>query len=469
MRNPSAIPSPVASLADILDRKSLVLDIACMLQAEPAAFAALIEREDVDGLLSILSPTYGLSGIPIDFGLVQEAVKAVAKGSFLFAPRIHPLVARVARLLLTREQWWKRSAGVLGALVLSLLLILISVHFVRQARYDDWAGNVAASGRIASDLRQDAALYANQAAQLSGTPAGMRIHAQAALALLATANHALNGLYVNSDDPASLRATYYSTEGSAKTLLNEEVTAIRAIRGELRRAQSEISLAQQIRDLAQKWSRTDVPADLPGGLSTTWQTVAQSLRAGLNTGDINAVQAADHRLTFIHASGRDEVAAAASIQTMPETARASATFLLASIDEDVDSNNASRVTQTMAAFHALQARIGLDYTVKLIVSPGMKSGVERAIQGVGSSPKYYLLAQAIDPSGKPVAVPVVDTETQVAQSVEDFGIEVSKDVFEAIRSRKEAGEKSITLGVKPAGYADPVYNIPVLTGTITHW
>jgi len=469
MRTFNDTPKLEPTLFLMIDRKSLVLDVACTIQSLTQDVRSLVKTEGAEGITSIITGSYARAGIRIETSHVTEALDAIERGSFLFSPRIHPVVAKLVRLVLTRDSWWKKTSRVAGGIGLSLLLLLIVLHFVHAARYRAWSSDVASSAQLAVAMRQEANLYAYQAGQLGGTPDGMRIHARAALDAVSDATKSLNHLYVSSTDPDALRASYEASTVDAKTAIASDKAELVSTRSELARAKSEISLAQQLLEMSQKWGQLSVPADLPGELSPAWQNVANSLQAGLRSGDINAVQKSDQRLTFIHAAGSELARDQNFIQSVPAAGQASASVLLDAIFESVQAGNQQLTDQRLGQFKVMEDQIPLAYTVKLIVAKNMKSGVVRKSSAAGASTRFYLLAQAIDGHGQPMSIPVYNTETNTSESVQDFGIEVPKDVFDEIESRKLAGAANVLLGTKATGTVQPDYNIPVLAGTITHW
>ena len=469
MTNPTPNQEERFNLNDMIDRLSLVIDIACTIQHRRNDLSELIASGDIDSILAILSPKYTISGLAIDTSLVTQSLNTIAKAGWVFQPHLNPIVARIAQLLLIRRSWAAKAYKVGGAALGSLVVILLCVHFIQGARYASWVKDVSTTGATASALRQDAELCARQAAQISGTPAGARLHAVAALAAVGEVDHDLSQLQVFSDDPAALESAYESSHGDTRKIVADDNLKIDDAKAQLQRAKSEVALAQQVLEFAQKWSSTTSPVDLPLGLSATWVNVTNTLRADITSGDLSSITKADERLAFILSAAHQEADALAIVKVLPDSAREQATLQVSGIDDDVAANDPAAVALIMSKIHVMQSQTDLSYTVQLIVKPGMKSGVERAIAGQSSTARYYLLAQAVDGSGKPLAVPVVDSETNAAQSVQDFGVEVAKDVYDAIAARKAAGESSISLGHKATGSASPTYDIPVLPGLITHW
>ena len=135
MTNPTPNQEERFNLNDMIDRLSLVIDIACTIQHRRNDLSELIASGDIDSILAILSPKYTISGLAIDTSLVTQSLNTIAKAGWVFQPHLNPIVARIAQLLLIRRSWAAKAYKVGGAALGSLVVILLCVHFIQGARY----------------------------------------------------------------------------------------------------------------------------------------------------------------------------------------------------------------------------------------------------------------------------------------------------------------------------------------------
>lgn len=455
-------------LSDI-DQFALVLDIACAIESSRNAMDLLIARHDTAPIYDALAPRYREVGAAIDPDHVADAMHLLARVPFAFHPKVRPGLARLSRTLLNRKRWLPRILKYAAIGSVALILAGLAIHVVGGIRYRSWVDQVTATGVAASSLRQEAGLLAQQAAAVDSYPAGARRHAEAALAAISEATDQINELHIWSADPAAIRSAFIGSNGDTAILLAADSKSLSAARTDVQRAHSELLVAQQIGQYAQTWRDLALPVDLPAGIAPAWLRGAAAMRASLASGDLDAISRADKLLDFAMSGGRDRNEAAAIASTLGEPGRTEATSLLRSLDDHIAAGNVRGATLDMARIRAMQAQMPLAYSLQLRDKPDSKSGVERAVPGVNGSAHFYLLVSAIGNDGRPVAVPVVDTESSEPHTVEDFGIEVSRDTYDAVKARKQTREQHIVLGHKEAGATQPTFNMPVLPGILAAW
>lgn len=463
---PQTAPS---SLTSVIDRAALVMDIAHDLLTRKAELGEMHRLRDVEGIRAVLSPMYADMGLSIDETHVAGAIDALSSDNLVFNPRVSAFSAYVARLILTRSAWWgtfrKRAAIVAAAVV----VVSVAAHLLGGSRYRDWAAQASETATQASALRQSAALLKQQAAGIGDNPQGAHAHALAALAAVDQAVHGYSRLHVWSEDPAAMRAAFESAGSDSKAELSQDTAVLTNMKTALHVAQSELALAQEVTQYAQTWRDASPPVDLPTSLLAAWSQSAAALRAALVTGDITAVERADKRLTSLANSGQRVVEADNLVAALPAAVQGAGRLIAQPMGDRIADGDVAGASRILADLRVMQGQVPLAYSLHLVNQAGVRSGIERAVPGRDVTHQFYLLVQATSADGQPLLVPVVDAETGVASSVATFAIQVSPDVYEAVKVRKAKGEVPIAVGHKDAGAVAPVYDFPVLAGTLTRW
>lgn len=84
---------------------------------------------------------------------------------------------------------------------------------------------------------------------------------------------------------------------------------------------------------------------------------------------------------------------------------------------------------------------------------------------------YYLIVEAVDPSGRLVEVPVTSEEDRRSDRVSRWGQRVSEAVFNGVAADKgddQIIQKSV-IGQKTAGYINLQYTVETPGGAILEW
>lgn len=134
--------------------------------------------------------------------------------------------------------------------------------------------------------------------------------------------------------------------------------------------------------------------------------------------------------------------------------------------EDYDA--ARRVRDQM---RTLLQRINETYEVRIVTGPNELSGVWRVPDINEAARNYYLIVEAVAPSGGVLTVPVLNEEDGQTRLVSKWGIRVSEETFEAVAAdkRDDGIIQSRIVGTKPVGRVTPEYRVPTAGGTITDW
>ena len=112
-----------------------------------------------------------------------------------------------------------------------------------------------------------------------------------------------------------------------------------------------------------------------------------------------------------------------------------------------------------------------EYTLQIVSRPGIPSGVWRYPADRQSARNYYLIVEAVTPSGKQLKLPITSEEDGTTRSMQVWGLRVNASVFDQVRRDKEADGMvdRKRIGYKKRGFFNPNYEISTTGGMITEW
>ena len=133
--------------------------------------------------------------------------------------------------------------------------------------------------------------------------------------------------------------------------------------------------------------------------------------------------------------------------------------------------NRPAAEKAVADLTALRDRLRAEYTLRIVNREGERSAFWRVPDINPNATNYYLIVQAIDPTGRPLTLPVTNEETGTTENVDTWGIRVPESTYRQVEADKRDDgiiERS-TLGLKEFGFLDLDYVMPVLSGAVTKW
>lgn len=127
--------------------------------------------------------------------------------------------------------------------------------------------------------------------------------------------------------------------------------------------------------------------------------------------------------------------------------------------------------QAAAALSQIVETLGLNYTLTVVNRPNVRSGVWRYSTNNRNARNYYLVVEALDPQGKPVAIPVRNEESGAVEKVELMALRVPESQYEKVKADKldNGLVDDSEVGRKSRGNLSVDYAVPVSGGFITHW
>lgn len=111
------------------------------------------------------------------------------------------------------------------------------------------------------------------------------------------------------------------------------------------------------------------------------------------------------------------------------------------------------------------------YTVRIVSRPGESSGVFRLNDDNQAVKNYYLIVEAISPSGETLPITISSEEDQVTRRVKIWGVRVPAQVYNTVAADKQDDQiiQDAIIGTKTRGTLEPIYSVNVLGGRIISW
>ncbi len=119
----------------------------------------------------------------------------------------------------------------------------------------------------------------------------------------------------------------------------------------------------------------------------------------------------------------------------------------------------------------LEARLEQQYELRIVSRPGERSGVYRLSAESPTGRNYYLIVEAIAPSGVPLALPIRNEEDGSTRRVRRWGLRVDEATYNKVAADKRDDgiiEQNV-VGAKRRGELDPQYTVATTGAAITKW
>lgn len=120
---------------------------------------------------------------------------------------------------------------------------------------------------------------------------------------------------------------------------------------------------------------------------------------------------------------------------------------------------------------ALRREIQSQYQVRVVNDPDDFTGVYREHDDLPGRQSYYLIVEAVSPTGDVLEVTVRDEEINQEVRVKRWGQRVSRTVFEGVAADKQDDMiiQDAIIGAKEPGAFEPTYSVSTPGGAITEW
>jgi hypothetical protein len=150
---------------------------------------------------------------------------------------------------------------------------------------------------------------------------------------------------------------------------------------------------------------------------------------------------------------------------------AQADRLLASAERALRDGQTTAAAGMLDELETLRARLEADYSIRVVNRAGERSGVWRIPDANRGARNYYLIVEAVGPSGQTLRVPIENEETGETERVDTWGLRVSQAVFESVAADKQDDGiiQADLVGRKKPGQLEPDYRISTTGAAITDW
>jgi len=124
-----------------------------------------------------------------------------------------------------------------------------------------------------------------------------------------------------------------------------------------------------------------------------------------------------------------------------------------------------------AEIETLNARVQVQYELRIVSRPGEQSGVWRYPTDNRSARNYYLVVEAIAPNGEALRLPVTSEEDGRTRGVRTWGLRVDEATYNSVGADKQDDGiiQNYVVGRKRAGVLDREYTVPTTGAAITDW
>lgn len=379
--------------------------------------------------------------------LTVFAAATLDQQAFAAPPPRRPLARAMATLYITRQRWRRKALISLAAIGTAAALL-----FGGQSLYQGQVERAQLRAQMAAQAARDAA----QTDLLQAEVILREMQARPVPEIVAGPLTQL------------LDALRSDVQAQTQLLSAPEI-------GVLRPSGPLLPRAQAARRQFEQWSavavqlQQDEPALHPL-LAALQEQTRNRLQRAVQQADLGAAQAALQQrdaLQGLHEGLQNRI----QLEALDDPAREAIAATEAAVAAALADADVERAGAALQAESALKRLIATPYTVHIVDRPGELSGVPRYPVDNPDAAAYYLIVEAITADGQVLVIPVLNEETQQRSTVRKFGIRVSEDAFNAVRSEKQGSGRIADrqVGSKAAGRLHPEYRIAASGGAITEW
>lgn len=133
-------------------------------------------------------------------------------------------------------------------------------------------------------------------------------------------------------------------------------------------------------------------------------------------------------------------------------------------------NDPPAAMATVGKIRGFLAFAGQEIELRVVNREGVKSGVRRTYNETGGN-AWYVIVEAVGPSGMTVPVPVTSVESGKLKFATQFGVRVTEGVFERVKLDKQTDGvvDDRVFATKERGRLEFDFNRAVMPGMITEW
>ena len=413
-----------------LSEVMIAMDVVDTLRHQRSLVERELHAEDREAeLIEKLRKIYAGQGLEVSDGVIAEGVKAMREERFAYRPPPGGVNTTLARLYVNRGRWAKRA--------LWLLIIVAAV----------WAGYrylyVMPAERGRSRLVQE----------LKSQVAGQQER-------IVTLTERINGLTGELEE--ALQSVPASVLPPARRLSDG----------------ARQSLASAARELGAADKLGPAAGIDPNNLETYATKIQRRLaeQKGIIDRAQNDLEGAQAAIGSIRSLGTDfkdlESLRVEALKAVRE--KGVAQKIDALYNNALSAVKSGDLETAKTARNALQYTrdmLNKEYTLQIVSRPGTPSGVWRYPVDSRTARNYYLIVEAVSPSGQRLKLPITSEEDGKVRSLSEWGLRVEPQVYDQVRQDKQQDGivNNKVVGFKKRGYLTPDYTVATTGDTITEW
>ena len=413
-----------------LSEVMIAMDVVDTLRHQRSLVERELHSDDREAeLIEKLRKIYAGQGLEVSDEVIAEGVKAMREERFTYTPPTGGLSTTLARIYVNRGRWAKRA-----------LFLLIAVAVA-------WAGYrylyLMPAERGRSRLVQE----------LKSQVAGQKER-------IVTLTERINGLTGELEE--ALQSVPASVLPPARRIAD-------GARQSLASAARELGAAEKLGPTA---------GIDPNNLETYATKIQQRLaeQKGIIDRAQNDVEGAQAAIGSIRSLGTDfkdlESLRVEALKAVRE--KGVAQKIDALYNNALSAVKSGDLETAKTARNALQYTrdmLNKEYTLQIVSRPGTPSGVWRYPVDSRTARNYYLIVEAVSPSGQRLKLPITSEEDGKVRSLSEWGLRVEPQVYDQVRQDKQQDGivNNKVVGFKKRGYLTPDYTVATTGDTITEW
>jgi len=475
-------PSDPAGERVPLDEVMLAMDVVDTLRHERALVEAELDSDKRAAKLTArVKSIYESQGIEVSDGVIAEGVKALEEDRFVYEPPDRTLAVRLAEVYVERGKWARRGLVVAFVAVLVWFAFAIPADMRRRAAINGFQARVAS-------LQHEARGLVSRARELDRAVQNVPERGPASVkAILA---HAVSALRTSGQDAGALSAaldpgpdpeTYPDAKGELDRKLDEhrerasEIdSALVAVDRQIRAATSLLGIGGELARVMTRLEGIDVSdatrSQLEGMQARVGLAVDDGDAAGARS-ELKQLNARVDRIVTAHGKKAAQTSELGRLSRalhgveLDEKNRAELDGLRTRVEQAIAAGDDRTAERELARLGQLVTVLAQEYELRIV------SGVWRRPKRQRDKHNYYIIVEAISPTGEHLRLRVANEESGRAQRVKQFGVRVAKSVYEEVKADKLDNGliDNAVFAVKKRGRREPEYRFPVLGGRITRW
>ncbi len=158
-------------------------------------------------------------------------------------------------------------------------------------------------------------------------------------------------------------------------------------------------------------------------------------------------------------------------QARTDDARAAIDKLASDGEAALARKDATATRAVIKSMQDLRARIVQDYELRIVSARGETTGLFRTPNVNRDARNYYIVVEAITPSGQKLTLPVRSEEDNAIANVAKFAVRVPQKTYDDIsRDKRDDGIiQNNVLGRKARGALEPTWSMPAIGAYLTKW